>query len=163
MRIIDIKISGYFPISVTIAGIGFLIVGLVFVVKIFLIGIFLLLMSAIILSTQYRLTIDQDKKTYYSYLWLLGLKTGERGTFNSIEYIFIKKIKVSQTMNSRTSSTTIREETFESYLRFSESDKLHLFSRKKKDQLLNKVKPLATVLQVKIYDYSEGDTKEITL
>lgn len=162
MRGIDVRIAPYFPGLMLIPGLVFMIMGLVFVVKIPFIGIFLLLMSVIIFTTHYRLAIDLDKKTYHDYLWLMGLKSGERGAFDTIDYIFIKKVKVSQTMNSRVSSSTIREESFEAYLRFSESHKIHLLSKKKKYFLVKKLKPLAELLQVKIYDYSEGDPQEIT-
>lgn len=160
---IDLRTAGYFPGLMLIPGLVFLILGLVFVVKILFIGTFLILMSVVIFTTHYRIAIDLDKKNYHDYLWLLGLKSGERGTFETIDYIFIKKVNVSQTMNSRLSSSTIREESFEAYLRFSESHKVHLLSKKKKYFLVKKLKPLAASLNIKIYDYSEGEPQEITV
>lgn len=114
------------------------------------------LICLIIATTHYRLEVDITNKTYRQYVWLMGLKWGERESFETIEYIFVKRNKVSQTMNSMLNAHEVHYEVFDGFLRFSEKDKVHLATTRTKVMLLKKLTPIANALQVKILDYSEG-------
>lgn len=131
--------------------------------KVIIVGIFLTLISTIIITTHYRLAIDLHEKTYHDYVWFFGFRFGESGTFERIDYIFINKIRVSQTMNSRVSSSTIRKEMFDAYLKFSEENKIHLLTLENKEKLILKLKELSPNINSKIVDYSEGDPREIKI
>ena len=122
-----------------------------------IIGLIILLTSVVIFTTHYRLKINFNNHEFHDYLWIMGLKNGEKGKFQSIEYIFIKKSKVSQKMNSRASTTTIRREVYDGYLKFSEKDKIHLMTEDNKDTLIKKLNLISAKLQTKIIDYSEED------
>jgi hypothetical protein len=96
------------------------------------IGLIILLISLIVFTTHYRLTVNFDTKEYHDYVWILGLKNGVKGRFETIEYLFIKKNKVSQTMNLKSLSSTIRKDVYDGYLKFSDKDKIHLLTNDSK-------------------------------
>lgn len=125
------------------------------------IGAFFLLLAILILTTHYGLEIDLDTKSYREYTWVLGTRNGETKRFEEVQYVFIKKSKVSQTLNSQVSSTTIRKDQFDGYIKFSEDEKIHLRSEDKKEALLEKVKKASADLGVKIVDYTSGAPIEL--
>lgn len=159
----DFKTSNYFSgmpyvLGFILAPIGFV---LLFSPKI-VVGAILLLAGIVILTTHFRLAIDQRKKEYIEYISLLGMKVSrELHSFSQIQYLFIKKTKVSQTLNSRASSRTIQKEQFDGYLKFSEDDKLHLMTFENKGTLLKRLRPIANLLSTKIVDYSTENPIEI--
>jgi hypothetical protein len=120
-----------------------------------LIGLILWFISLVIFTTHYRLSIDQDSKVYHDYLWILGFRSGEKGRFNTLEYIFIKKSSVSQTMRMRVASSTIQKEVFDGYLKFSDQHKIHLLTLESKENLINRLKFMASSLKTRLIDYSE--------
>lgn len=155
MQPVDVKTSPYFSGSIII--LGYLLAGgglpLLFVS---LPGGFISLFTAfIIFSTHYRLRVDLNAKAYHDYLWILGFRYGERGTFENVEYLFIKKSAFTQTMRLRVASSTIRKEVYDGYLKFSEQEKIHLLTMDKKEQLLARLRPVATQLKTRVIDYSE--------
>lgn len=86
---------------------------------------------------------------------VLGFKHGERGTFEHIEYLFIKKSVLTQTMQLRVASSTIRKEVFDAYLKFSEREKIHVLTMDSKERLLATLTPVASQLKTRVIDYSE--------
>lgn len=156
MKPIDFKTSGYFPWPVIFLGFILAFIGLGLLPTSIIIGIILLLVSVVIFTTHYRFSIDLDNKLYHDYLWFLGFKFGDKRKFETIAYIFIKKNTVSQKMYGRVASSTISTEVSDAYLKFSETDKIHLFTRSNKKALIQKIKPLASNLNLDILDYSEG-------
>ena len=161
MRVIDFKTSGYFSGTMIFIAILLFFIGLLVVATHGLVGLLIPLISIIIFSTHYRLKIDFDNKVFHDYLWILGIKHGEKGQFDNIEYLFIKRSKVSQTMQLKAASTTIHRDVYDGYLRFSETNKIHLMTEDDKSELIRKLKVISEKLNSKIFDYSEGDTKEI--
>lgn len=161
MKVIDFKTSGYFPWTIIFLGLVLAFVGFLFVVENPIVGVILLLISLIIFTTHYRLKIDFDNKVFHDYLWILGLKNGDKGKFENIEYLFIKKSKVSQTMSVRVASTTIQKEVYDGYLKFSEKDKIHLITKDSKNDLIKNLRVISSSLKIKIIDYSEGEPREI--
>lgn len=157
----DFKTSGYFPWTIYFFGMVLAVLGLFVILKSIIIGSIIMLVSVVILTTHNRLTINFEKKIFQDYVWILGLKHGDIATFDHIEYLFIKKSKVSQTVNSRVSSMTVRKEVYDGYIKFSEKDKIHLMTKDNKSDLINKLNELSTKLNVRIIDYSEGEPKEI--
>ncbi|MFM8912708.1 MAG: hypothetical protein ACKOE6_07325 [Flammeovirgaceae bacterium] len=156
MKPIDFKTSAYFPGIFIFLGVILVFIGLLVLGTTIIGGLAVLLVSFTIFTTHYRLTVDLDSKSYYDYLWILGIKTGERGTFENIEYVFIKKSRESQTMNSRASTTTIQKEVFDGYLKFSENAKIHLLTKDRKEDLMVEMKVVASKLGTKVVDFSEG-------
>lgn len=161
MNKIDFKTSGYFSWHIILFGIFLAILGLPLLFTSIVGGVILCLISLVILTTHYRVSVDLDKKNYRDYLWILGLRNGEKGKFSNIEYVFIKKGTVTQTMRLRVASSTIRKEVFDGYLKFSEHDKIHLFTMDRKETLVKKLKTISSGLKVKLIDYSDGVYKEV--
>lgn len=161
MRIVDFKTSRYFSGTIVFLGIVLIFTGLLMLAANNLIGLVLLILSVPIFTTHYRLRIDFDNKSFHDYLWILGIKYGEKGQFETVEYLFVKMSKVSQTMNLKSLSTTIRKNVFDGYLKFSEDNKVHLMTLDDKDELIQRLKVIAEKMKAKIIDYSDGDPKEI--
>lgn len=154
MKTIDFKTSEYFSGAVILAGIILFITGLAIINLALLGGILLCLASLVMMTTHYRLTIDYEKRKYHDYVWFLGLKNGESGKFERIEYLFIKKAKVSQSLGLRAANSTIRKEVYDGYLKFSDDVKIHLITRDDKSNLIKKMKMIADKLNVKIIDHT---------
>jgi hypothetical protein len=161
MKIIDFRTSAYFPGAFIFTAVILLVVAVPVVFMNLIGGLILFLVSLVIFTTHYRISIDLDRKTFHDYLWILGLKNGSRKKFERIEYLLINKSKVSQTMNLRTVSTTVRKEVYDGYLKFSENDKVHLITKDSKEDLVGKLRPISAALNIKVYDYSDGGPKEI--
>lgn len=161
MNKIDFKISGYFPGHIMLLGILLVFIGLPVLFVNPIIGLILWFISLIIFTTHYRLSIDQDRKVYHDYLWILGLRSGEKGKFNTLEYIFIKKSNVSQTMRMRVASSTIQKEVFDGYLKFSDQHKIHLLTLDSKENLINRLKFMASSLKTRLIDYSEDTPRDL--
>jgi len=161
MTKIDFKTSGYFPGHIMLLGILLVFIGLPVMFVNPIIGLILWFISLIIFTTHYRLSIDQDNKVYHDYLWILGFRSGEKGKFNTLEYIFIKKSNISQTMRMRVASSTIQKEVFDGYLKFSDQHKLHLLTLDSKENLINKLKFMATLLKTTVIDYSEDTPRDL--
>jgi hypothetical protein len=151
---IDFKTMWYF--SGTIMMVGFLILpaGVVLGSVNIYVGLVLVLVSIIIFSTHYRLKVDFGRQQYYDYLWILGMKTGEKRNFENIEYLYIKKSKMTQKMNLRVASSTISKEVYDGYLKFSEKNTIHLMTLENKSRLLEKLTALSSKLNVRVVDYA---------
>lgn len=156
MRVIDFKTSGYFSGTIIFLGILLLIAGLLVMATHGPVGLIMPLISIIIFTTHYRLKVDFDNKVFHDYLWILGVKHGEKGRFEKVEYLFVKKSKVSQTMRLKAASTTIRKDVYDGYLKFSETNKIHLLTENDKSALIRKLKVMCEKLNSRIVDYSEG-------
>ena len=152
---IDFKTADYFPWTFKFVGILLGIGALVALTKLILVGVVLVIVAAILLSTNYRLSIDQANKQYKEYLWLLGMKRGDWLPFEQIDYLFIKKKYASQKMNMESLSNTVRKPVYDAYLRFSEDHKLFVGSYENKSMIINKLKPVADQLGVDLVDYDE--------
>lgn len=161
MPVIDFRISGFFSGRIIFLGILLLFVGLLLVLKSIIVGMIIFIISAAIFSTHYRLKIDYDKNEFFDYVWVLGFKNGDHGKFEKIEYLFIKKGRVSQKMNHIIGSATIQKEIYDGYLKFSDQEKIHLITQDNKKNLIEKLRAISTLLKVRIMDYSDGEPKEI--
>jgi hypothetical protein len=151
----DFYTSMYFPQSVRTGAVLALL--LVFIPPIHLVvKLAVVIASAVVLAAHYRLRIDNRNKEYFDHVWLMGMRWGEHGRFDTIDHLFVKRNKVRQTMHSRVSSTTIRSEQYDGYLRISEDNKIHLISSRNKESVLKRLKSLSLLLDVDILDYT-GD------
>jgi hypothetical protein len=126
-----------------------------------ILSIVLLFASIVVFTTHYRLAINLEDKTFQDYVWVLGMKMGGIEDFKSIEYLFIKKNQVSQTMHLKVASSTVRKDVYDAYIKFSETQKIHLLTADKKRTLLERLGPIAKNLNIKMIDYSEGEAQEI--
>jgi hypothetical protein len=164
MHNVDLKTSNYFPVTAIIVAVLILIpVGVLLLFsKLLVLGLIMLALSTVILTTHYRLKIDFQRKEFHEYVsFLFFFKSGDGGNFETIQYLFIKSKNVSQTMNSRISSMTVRKSVFDGYLKFSEDEKIHIDTKDSKEALVKKLVGISNQLKIRIIDYTEGDPKVI--
>ncbi|MBL7851958.1 MAG: hypothetical protein JNN04_13740 [Cyclobacteriaceae bacterium] len=151
---LDFHTSPYFPGSLRALGVSLLLV--LFVPGHLLVKIPFFLAGIILITSHYRLRFDMVRKAYFDYVWVLGLRFGEWGKFDRIEYLFIKRNRMRQNMNSMMSTTTFHVAVYDGYLRISENNKIHLLTSSNKEVVMKKLKALANLLQVDILDYSSN-------
>ncbi len=100
------------------------------------------------------LQINLLNKTRREYVWLLGLRFGRVESYSTIEYLFLKANHVRQNMSARLATTTLRFQVYDGFIRFSASDKFHLFRGRDQEVVMNKLKALAEKLDVDVQDYT---------
>lgn len=152
---VDLKTSSYFPATWRLVAVIFVAAGVIICWENILIGMIVVIGAVLVVTTHYRIEVDFGRGTYRDYTWILGIKSGEKAHFDHIEYIFINKNKVSQTMGNRAVSTTIQRYDYNGYLKFSETQKIHLRSDESKTTLLRHMQFLAAKLNCQLHDYSE--------
>jgi hypothetical protein len=157
----DFKTSGYF--SGSILFFGFLLIPIAITVgaKSIVGAVLIFLLIIVILTTHYRFRIDTEKKVFHDYLWILGMKHGEKGQFDHIDYLFLKASRVSQSMALKAANSTIRKDVIDAYIRLSPENKIHLFTKDSKHDVIVRLKELGSVLGVKVIDYTEEEPVEL--
>jgi hypothetical protein len=151
---VDIKTGSYFSTPMMIGGGVVAAAGVAIVTVNVYVGLVALIAGVLMLTTHYRVSIDYSTRSYHDYVWVLGLKSGDKGTFESVQYIFVNTSKVSQTMHGRVASTTIVQDEFNAYLKFSEKHKIHLGSDGNKANLMNRMGHIAATLKCDLLDYT---------
>lgn len=154
---IDVKTSPFFPWIIKFLGLVLVCSAVVVVFFHFLLGLALLIGGVVIFTTHYRLTIDLHQRVYRDYVWIIGIKHGKIASFENIDYLFIKKSRTVQHMYVGVNTTSVRKDVYNAYLRFSETQKIHLVTRESKRLLVKQVKTLAAQLGVQVIDYSNGE------
>jgi hypothetical protein len=152
---VDLKTSPYFPSTWRLVAVIFTVAGFLVVFANVFIGVVMVVGGVLVVTTHYRIEVDFNRGTYHDYTWILGIRSGERGRFDRIEYIFINKNKVSQTIGNRVTSTTLTGYDYNGYLKFSETQKIHLRSDTSKRKLVRHMQVLAADLKCTVRDYSE--------
>lgn len=159
----DFRTEFYFSGTARLVAGIFVPVGLLVLVAYTVPGIIMLGICLLVFTTQYRISFDLDEKSYHDYVWILGIKNGERIDFNSIEYLFIKKNRQTQTVGSRVQSSTFTTDVFDTFVRFSDDHKLHLFTESNKARSLAKLSKIALKLRVDIVDYTTPEPEVINV
>ncbi len=122
---------------------------------------FAIVIGVVGITTRYGVEIDFLSKQYKEYTWLLGYKAGDAVKFERIEYLFIKKIKMSQNMNSLLTSTTIDRDEYRGYIKFNEQEKIHFITHENLDHLIKHAKITAGEMRVPLFDYSSGNPEQL--
>jgi hypothetical protein len=121
---INFKTKNYFEGVIYVIGwiFGFIALGLLFT-SWFLTPIFGFF-AFLILTAQYRLTINLNSKEIDDFLRIIGLKSqNEKFIYSTLEYIYITQSKYTQRMNME-SLSTISGELYNAYLK---SDVANIF------------------------------------
>lgn len=155
MNATDFKTSSYFSPLMVFFGVFLLFSSFLLITLDFSwIALLLVLPAVVILTSHYRFRINWKEKTYHDYIWVLGMKIGDKGTFQTIEYLFIKSNKVHQTMHLRVASSTVFKEVVDAYIRLSPEKKIHLFTRESRHDALVRLREVADLLHVRVVDYT---------
>lgn len=152
---VDFKTTSYFPGYIIGAGVAFVIVGIAALTINQLASALLFGFSLLVLTTHYRLRIDLDGKTYHDYLWILGLRNGEKGSFESLECLLYRKSRVSQKMQLRGASSTIHKDVYEGYLVLSDSRKIYLQTTDSRESMVKFLQSKAALLNLRVVDYDK--------
>jgi hypothetical protein len=155
MASLSFKTGSYFPSGVAFAAAIVGAFGVLFIFVELMVGLPITMIGLVVATTHYRLIIDTKKKTYKESVWFLGYSTGEPIAFESIQYLFIKTSNESQTMYGRVARTTIHKRVFDGYLKFSETQKVHIATRDSKEELIGQLRPVAKALDIPINDYTQ--------
>lgn len=166
---ISFKTLPYFPIQIKLLwSLGLLTFALIFT-QIFPFPILLLswaLMlagAAAIWTTHYRVDIDFLAGSVHDHLWILGYRKGKARYFDTIEFLFLSRIKVSQGMNLWPQSTTVKEDMYDGYIKFSKKHKIHILTKPSKKAALKEIQPLAQKMGLRLVDFTGKKPVEIEL
>src|SRR6478752_7115740 len=107
MKKVDFKTSPYFSGIFIFLGIFLALIGLPLLFTSIVGAVILLLLSLIMFRIYYWLLSDFDMKTFHDYVWFLGFRNGEKGKFERVEYVFVKKNAISQKMQLKAANSTI--------------------------------------------------------
>jgi len=150
----NIKIANYFSTGYILLGILFLLIGIsAIVLGNIILGVILILATLIISTSHYRLKIDPSTHRFKFYIWFLGFAVGKEQSYDNIEYIFLKKNQVSQTMHMESLTSTVKSEVYDLFLKFSNRETLHLLSKKNYEEASIQLKSIASEFNLETVDY----------
>lgn len=117
--------------------------------SIFIVIIIASLLPAIWFATKV-IIIDEEHKTIFDGVWTMGKKLGEPANYDSIEKIFINKVKTSQTMYSLSNNrNVVTNHEFRAYLKLSNGDKYLLLTHPLEERVKEKVTKIKQKLDLK--------------
>lgn len=147
------RVENYLPIHLVTLGIGFCVAGLIYITTNPVIGLGLILAGLILSTTHHRLEVSSKDKYYREYVWVLGLKRGEKINFNEIKYWYITKSKTSQEYGPVYWRLNTNGQSFNGYLKFNDKENIFIGHSLSKGRLINKIKRINSSLKLDIKDY----------
>lgn len=113
------------------------------------------------LTTQYRVDVNANDKWFKEYVWILGIKNGALVKFSQLDYLFINKGKISQTVGSRVQSTTVIKDEYRGFIKFDGDEKIHILTHSNHDKLVKTMSSASQTLQTRLFDYSSGQAVQV--
>ncbi|MFZ6012136.1 MAG: hypothetical protein ACOYXT_17475 [Bacteroidota bacterium] len=157
----NIRSNWYFPWPIKLVGIFLVLIAIgKFASSPVLSGI-MVLIAVIVFTTHYGVSIQASNQTYLEYVWFMGFKSGTRKKYNIIEYLFVKPNKVSRSYNSKVQRSTMVETEYDGFIKFSDSEKIHLFNSGDRQEVVEKLVKLSKAFNVRIVDYTREVPDEI--
>lgn len=121
-----------------------------------------LLAIAVCLTTQYRVELNINEKWFKEFVWVLGVKHGEPVQYSNLEYLYINKGKVTQTTGSRVQTITVTKDEYRGFIKFDGAEKIHILTNSNHPNITKDMIRVAQSLHVKLFDYSSGQTVQVT-
>lgn len=152
---VDLKLSFFVTGGKRLSWILVLAAGAALITVQWILGSTIAVVSLAMITTQYRLRIDTQQKRILDYVWIAGLRIGNWIPYQELEYIYVKAGNISQTMQLRVASTTVKQEVFNIYLKVSERVKIHLYTaqtRKEADEFVERV---SQQTKLPVVDYAQ--------
>jgi len=115
----------------------------------------LLFIGLTIFTAGYKVAINPEKKTFREYLFVAGFKIGKAKKYNTLENIIISSHQFNQTINSRTSTRTIRTIVYKGFVQFSDHDKVLIAESQIKKKVINKIDKVSKALNLQVSDYTD--------
>jgi hypothetical protein len=150
---IDLNTGRYFSSSFVLFGVVLIgVAGWLFYKEEYIIGIVAVPISIILLTTRKGLEINLSEKFLNEYVQIIGWKKNNKMTLGHLNKILIKRIKVSQTMNSHGGSrTSITDYVYRSYL-IMDDEAILIYENGDRKKLINQLKPVSDFLEVTLMD-----------
>jgi len=115
------------------------------------------LLMVVSLTTFYVTEVDLEKKCYRDYLSLFFVPVSvERGNFSRLYNIVVTKQNLSQTLNTRAQTRTMKWTSFTGTLVMDGNKTLELLSKTDKTDLINGLLPMAQALNIPIEDQTSA-------
>lgn len=108
----------------------------------------LILIALVILTTQYKLSIDAENRTYVEYLWILGAKNGERQSFQHLNEVYVKPERYAQRIHSFSNDKVIRFTVYAVYIRVDHDNQLFAGESKNKEKAVERAQQIADRLGI---------------
>ncbi|MBD1398087.1 hypothetical protein H9Q13_13000 [Pontibacter sp. JH31] len=105
--------------------------------------------------THYRTEFDLEHRTYREGIGFAGMTFGDKLPLPGFEFLFLKRNRYRQTMESRGSMSTFALEKYDGYLKLADGVKLHLLQRKDKGRAMAEMERIARELNVELRDLTE--------
>jgi hypothetical protein len=159
--VLDFKVQPYIP-NRFVWAFAISLVSLYSVVELkYILLLVTIILILLCLTTQYHVEINLIEKWYKEYVWVLGLKHGEKEKYSTLEYLFINKGKVTQTTGSRVQTTTVTKDEFRGFIKFDGEEKIHILTTTNHEKLVKAMSKIAQSLQSHLIDYSTGQAVQI--
>jgi hypothetical protein len=110
------------------------------------------------LTTRYGVTVHVGEKWFKEYVWVLGLKLGERVKYSTLEYLFIGKGRITQTTSSHIKSTTVTRDEYRGFIKFDTDEKIHILTNGNHEKLVKAMTKAARTFQTRLIDHSSGQS-----
>jgi hypothetical protein len=151
---LDFKTQFFFPGPVVFVGAVLILFSPLVMISHLTLGIMVLFGGIVTATTHIRVVIDLQNKKYREYIVFLGLRVGKYERFHELDYLFVRKAKVSQRRSSYygNGATTIYSERYEGYLHYDGDVMLHLFSQGKKAKVFEQLTKLSAPLNLRVID-----------
>jgi len=152
----DYRTKYFFPMHVVTLGHALIFMGAVFLAMVHWIpGAVFISTGLFIVSINHGLSIDTSRKVYHDYVFVLGYKTGKKLPYEEIQYLFVTGGKKTTTMQLRGVSQNIVQQEFNGYIKFSEDEKIHIVSSRKKQKIMTFLERMAVDLSLEIKDLAQ--------
>jgi hypothetical protein len=151
---LDFRTAYYFPWTMIIISPFLVLFGGVLIVEQIYLGVLLVVTTLLFLTTHYRFKIDEKRKEYREYLWILGFKHGKTIAYEKVISLYFTKSRMKQTINSRVSSMTVSNEVYNGFIQFDGDKKVHLFTKGKKQKLVDCLISISKFLKTEVKDLS---------
>jgi hypothetical protein len=151
---LDFKTQFFFPDPVVFVGAVLILFSPLVMVSHLTLGSMVLFGGVVTATTHVRIGIDLQNKTYREYIVFLGMRIGKYERFQELDYLFVRKAKISQRRLSYygNGATKIYSERYEGYLHYDGDVMLHLFSQGKKTKVVEQLNKLSAQLNLRVVD-----------
>ena len=105
--------------------------------------------------THYRTEFDLQHMSYREGVSLAGFTFGKMLPLQGLDFLFLKKNRYSQLMESRASMTSRTMEKYDGYTQLTGGLKLHLLQRPEKETALREMEQIAKDLGTELRDLTE--------
>lgn len=157
MNKITIKVKHYLEGVYMFIGVILGMVGFMFILYNPTISVVFIFFALLSFTTVYKIAVDTQKKTYRDYLWILGLKKGNKHSFNNIDKLFFTKHQYSQKMHIKGTSSTIKYDLYSAYIQFDGDNKVLIGESKHQSKIERKLAELKKKLKVEVEDLTNGE------